>query len=264
MPMLGGVLFTTRLNFDSSQMISILSVGAVRATCDISICGYHRQRVQPATTCILRHRSYPTFELHKLVLHHELNALRIMHEDAVDNVQTEEDASLPPFYSLVDEEHCQQNEADCVKGRIAKERPPGQFQWHGRGDRARTDHKEHVEDCRAHNGSYADVRLCDPGSNTRGEELRSRAAHSHERSPSHICRKLEPVREHLKRRDEEFVARDRNRYKHVEHAEHVHEHRTIPLVLVCEALRRKAIPPTILSYQSSPEGEGVAHRLLAV
>ena len=81
-----------------------------------------------------------------------------LHEEDIEEVDTEQEEGLPPSDVVVHEEEDECDQRDAVEGAVSEERPPCEVEHCFAEQRAHPDHEEDVKDSRAHDGSDADVR----------------------------------------------------------------------------------------------------------
>mmetsp|Transcript_26805 Transcript_26805/g.73704 ORF Transcript_26805/g.73704 Transcript_26805/m.73704 type:complete len:344 (-) Transcript_26805:19-1050(-) len=156
-----------------------------------------------------------------------LDARGVRHEDAVADVEHEEDDGLDHGdlpRSPVAEEAQEAHEVHEVEDRVAGQRVASELQRPRRSDPARADDEKDVEDCRAHDGGDAHVAgLRAHGAHERGEELRRGAARGHEGGARHVGREPQCVGHAVQRWHEELVTNYVQRDECVEQPEHVQD-----------------------------------------
>jgi len=153
-----------------------------------------------------------------LGLDHALDLAVELHEAHVADVAQQQHQALPPQDGVVQEEDDEHDEVQDVEGHVSEERPPGQVQYLPGEDGAHADHKQDVEDGRAHDGADAHVAVGDEDSDQGGEELRGGASGRHEGGPGHVVGDRQLGGDDLQPGDEELVTDDGQGDEHVDHA----------------------------------------------
>jgi len=122
------------------------------------------------------HRGLYFYFYHLVLVHaifdESLDSAVALHEDHVGGVGREQRHTFPHGDDVIQEEDDEHDQIQDVEGDVAEEWPPCQVEDFLGEDSAHPNHKEDVEDGRAHDGADAHVALCDEDADDGGEELR--------------------------------------------------------------------------------------------
>ena len=130
----------------------------------------------------------------------------------------------PPVDQPIDKAADETEKTGAVEDDVSAQRPPGQCQSAGAGQRAGADHEDDVEDGRADDRADADVAVRHEHSYEAGEQLRGATAGRHQRRARHVLGDAELQRDDFQRRDEVLVADDGETEEHVDSADDVQNH----------------------------------------
>lgn len=107
---------------------------------------------------------------------------------------------------IIQKEIDEHQQANYIEWDVSEQRPPGEVQYLFGEQGAHPDHKQNVEDSRAHNGADAYVTVGDEDPYDRSEKLRGWATSRHEGGPCYIIGDLQLLCDDSECRNKELIA----------------------------------------------------------